>query len=289
MWVIVLADGGKYLSPVIPVEWSCLEWACYGLTEATLAVIFFHGVRWHFSTAFTYYQDINIFPLTRPFCSSLLSCAYSGVNFLPSTTLLGSFYFRTQDICLCFDNWELLRTQKCATSYHPLFPKALQTLLHSWDIWKMCTSAYEASGNIRLKLTLPISCLFGSLRIWAPRSPTMHRWLCFSKSCLELGSPTFYRCSHCSPWTLLLPLRLPWWLTWLAGEELMFGSYVQITLHQAVLLSWELGLTAAIALLVCFLMHLYLCGTDREQQNQLMLSRNHFLHVRTVSGVALLY
>lgn len=170
------------------------------------------------------------------------------------------------------------------------FPKPYKLfLLHSWDIWKMCTSAYEASENIRLKLTLPISCLFGSLRIWAPRSPTMHRWLCFLKSCLELGSPTFYRCSHCSPWTLLLPLRLPWWLTWLAGEELMFGSYVQITLHQAVLLSWELGLTAAIALLVCFLMHLYLCGTDREQQNQLMLSRNHFLHVRTVSGVALLY
>lgn len=29
---------------------------------------------------------------------------------------------------LCFGNWELLRTQKCTTSYYPSFPKALQSL-----------------------------------------------------------------------------------------------------------------------------------------------------------------
>jgi len=83
-----------------------------------------HCVRWQFSTAFSQYQDINLFPLTHPFCNSVVSCACSSANFLPSTSLLCSFYFRRQEVCPCFGNRELLRAQKKVLTPNTLyFPK----------------------------------------------------------------------------------------------------------------------------------------------------------------------
>lgn len=53
-----------------------------------LVVILLDNLSLWFSIALIQYHDINLFPLTHPFCSSVVSCVCSSANFLPSTTFV---------------------------------------------------------------------------------------------------------------------------------------------------------------------------------------------------------